>query len=60
MLAIFVVGYVADAILDVMLPGDPFGDFLPLALGVVGAFVVLTAWSYQRQRQLPREPTAQK
>ncbi|EJN58961.1 hypothetical protein [Halogranum rubrum] len=43
-----------------VLPGDPFGDFLPLALGVLGAFVVLTAWSYRRQRRLPRKPAVQK
>lgn len=58
LLAIFVVGFVADAVLDVVLSGDPFGDFLPLVIGVVGAFVVLTA-CYGRQRRLSREPSTQ-
>jgi uncharacterized membrane protein YeaQ/YmgE (transglycosylase-associated protein family) len=50
LVAVIVVGFVANAVLDVVLPGDPFNDFLPLALGVVGAFALLTLWSRYRWR----------
>lgn len=39
--AVVIFGFLANLLIDAVWPGDPFGDFLPLIIGIIASVIIL-------------------